>query len=224
MSGQHKFRVWRADEHEHDGGAKEHMEYEPRTAVLRYADHFYSHCDGWEASWPIDFIVRDLGEKYPFDANGTLYKFSVDRESIPHFTTSYKDAEQLKLEPGIHDRLIDGEYVCACCHPPAFAGECTKCLCSTGKRFFTVDDGGATYTFVARDLEHCKQMLRDVGAELTKEDGDSAGIDDPAFADLEWIEHTQDEASRIKCHPDDGGKPSQPLPTYELGAWFCSEY
>lgn len=221
---QHKFRVWLADEHEYDGSAKEYTVYEPREAVLKHADHYHSHRDGWEASWPIDFIVRDLGEKYPYDADGTLYKFDVDRETVPHFVTSYKDAEQLKIAPGVHDRMIDGEYVCTCCHPTAFAGECTKCLCATGKRFYTMDDGGASYSFVARDVDHCKQLLRDVGVVLTKDDGDEGSIDDPEFADLEWRELTQEEATRLKCHPDDGGKPAQPLTTYELGAWFCSDY
>lgn len=224
MSGQRKYRVWPAAEHEHDGGAMTYMEYEPRQAALKYADHFHAQRHGWECSWPFDFIVRDLGEKYPFDEAGQLYKYNVERESVPHFTTSYKQPDELKLEPGIHDRIVDREYVCACCHPIGFAGECLRCFCASGKRFFTVDDGGASYTFVARDVEHCKQLLRDVGAEFTKEDGDSAPVDDPAFADLDWQEHTQDDAKCIRCHPDDGGKPAQPLTTYELGTWFSSEY
>lgn len=219
------YRVWPADEHEHDNIRRTYTEHESRSAAIKHAE-YYDQNHGYEGSWPMTFIVRDLGEVFGLvDNHGDLYKFEVERESEPIYRTSYKEPE--KLEIGVHDRMTagpHGEYICSCAHPFRFAGECTRCLCATGKRFFTMDSGGATYSFVARDVDHCKQLLRDVDVVLTKEDGDEANIDDPAFADVEWIEHTQDEASRIKCHPDDGGKPSQPLTTYELGAWFCSEY
>lgn len=223
----HIYRVWSADEHEHDNTERTYGAYEPREAVIKHAERDDAD-GGYESSWPRDFIVRDLGEssrRGGRDNHGDLYRFSVGRESVPSYRTDYRPAVALEL--GIHDRLTAGrnpEYICACCHPIGFAGECDKCLCATGKRFFTIDPGGATYQFVARDIDHCKQLLREVGVEIGKEDGDVAGIDDPEFADLEWIEHTQEEARKIKCFSDDHTAPAQPLPTYDLGAWFCSDY
>lgn len=93
-------------------------------------------------------------------------------------------------------------------------------MSSEVKRFFDVDDGGASYTIVARDVEHAKQILRDHGVEFTTESGDSASIDHPAFADLEWRE----------CSPDgrhvflDDGCNRIPLAEATLGDFFSSEY
>lgn len=92
------------------------------------------------------------------------------------------------------------------------------------KRFFHVDDGGATYTMVARDQEHAKSLLRDVGVEFTDESGDSAPIDDPRFADLEWKELSLEQAQkRIVSLGDSGAGPKAPLAECTIGDFFTSE-
>lgn len=92
------------------------------------------------------------------------------------------------------------------------------------KRFFHVDDGGASYSMVARDQEHAKSLLRDLGVEFTDESGDSAPIDDPRFADLEWKELSIEEAQkRIVSLGDSGAGPKSPLADCVVGEFFTSE-
>jgi len=88
------------------------------------------------------------------------------------------------------------------------------------KRFFDVEDGGASYTIVALDLEHAKQILRDHGVEFTKDDGNTAPIDDSAFADLEWCERSP-EGRHVFL---DDGCNRIALADATLGDFFCSEY
>jgi hypothetical protein len=93
------------------------------------------------------------------------------------------------------------------------------------KRYFTVDDGGCDYTIVARDVEHAKQIMRDSGVEFTKEDGDSAPVDDPAFDSLEWVELLGERLYKIRVHQDDNASgPTVPLIDCNLGDWFSSEF
>jgi len=92
------------------------------------------------------------------------------------------------------------------------------------KRFFTVDDGGASYYLVAHDLEHAKQLLRDSGVKFTSEDGDSHSIDAPEVADVEWREvSAQDAAKKRVMLGDDGTPPESVLAVCEIGDWFTSE-
>lgn len=93
----------------------------------------------------------------------------------------------------------------------------------TDRKFFAVDDGGAEYVIVATDAEHAKKILRDHGVEFTKDDGDSAPIDDPAFADLEWAEMTDEAVSKIKVESEDG-RGRIDLSSCPLGDFFCSEW
>lgn len=93
------------------------------------------------------------------------------------------------------------------------------------KRFFHVDDGGDDFTIVARDVEHAKQILRDHGIEFTKDDGYSAPIDHPEFAELEWREMSPGWVSRTRVHLDDRpGSVSVPLAECKLGDFFSSEW
>jgi hypothetical protein len=48
-------------------------------AAELYADYFHSDRDGWENTWPIEFVVHD-GEKF--------FIVSVDREYDPVFSAS----------------------------------------------------------------------------------------------------------------------------------------
>jgi hypothetical protein len=90
------------------------------------------------------------------------------------------------------------------------------------KRYFLVGDGGCNYMIVARDVEHAKQIMK--GVEFTKEDGDSAPSDDPAFAHLEWREIAQERAATIQIQHDDGRPAPYPLTEADLGDWFSSEF
>ena len=95
---------------------------------------------------------------------------------------------------------------------------------SFGKRFFHVDDGGASYYLVAQDLEHAKQLLRDSGVEFTSDDGDDHPIDAPEVAGVEWRElSAQDAAKKRVCLGDDGSAPRSVLSACEIGDWFTSE-
>lgn len=109
---------------------------------------------------------------------------------------------------------------------------CRACLraildryAATGaKRYFGVDDGGNDYTIVAVSVEHAKAILRAYGVEFTKEDGDSAPIDDPAFANLDWYELSPAAVAKLqRCHTDDG-RGVIPLTECQLGDFFCSEW
>jgi hypothetical protein len=92
------------------------------------------------------------------------------------------------------------------------------------KRFFCVDDGGASYYLVARDLEHAKQILRDTGLEFTSEDGDTYPIDAPEVASVAWCEiSAADAATKRVWLGDDGGPPQVALAACEIGDWFTSE-
>jgi hypothetical protein len=95
---------------------------------------------------------------------------------------------------------------------------------TTDKRFFHVDDGGASYYLVARDLDHAKQLLRDAGVEFTAEDGDSHPIDAPEVADVRWREiSVADAATRRVWLGDSGGAPQVALAACAIGDWFTSE-
>jgi hypothetical protein len=89
----------------------------------------------------------------------------------------------------------------------------------SNKRFFQgeEDDSGVTYTVVARDIDHAKQIMRDSGAEF----GDPSGPFDQV--PFEWVEVDAERATRIKCNRDDGN-PSVPLAECDLGDRFCSEW
>jgi hypothetical protein len=92
------------------------------------------------------------------------------------------------------------------------------------KRFFSVDDGGASYYLVARDLEHAKQLLRDSGVEFTADDGYSYSIDAPEVAEVAWREITAQDAARKRVRlGDDGAPPESVLAACEVGDWFTSE-
>jgi hypothetical protein len=95
------------------------------------------------------------------------------------------------------------------------------------QRYFHVDDGGARYWIVASDLDGAKQILRDHGVEFTKEDGGSAPIDDPAFADLEWDEVSADLASTKTVHLEDAPTEAESkckLSECIIGDFFCTEW
>lgn len=92
------------------------------------------------------------------------------------------------------------------------------------KRFFHVDDGGASYYLVANDLGHAKQLLRDSGVEFTAEDGFSYPIDAPEVAEVEWREVSAQDAARKRVMlGDDGTPPQSVLAACKIGDWFTSE-
>lgn len=98
-------------------------------------------------------------------------------------------------------------------------------MTTTTKHFFHVDDGGASYYLVARDLDHAKQLLRDSGVEFCDEDGESHPIDAPEVAVVAWREISAEDASRRRVWlGDSGGAPEAMLSACEVGDWFTSEF
>lgn len=92
------------------------------------------------------------------------------------------------------------------------------------KRFFLVDDGGASYCLVATDLEHAKQLLRDAGVEFTADDGNSYLVDAPEVAGVEWREISAHDAAKKRVWlGDDGNPPQSVLAACQIGDWFTSE-
>ena len=92
------------------------------------------------------------------------------------------------------------------------------------KRFFHVDDGGASYYLVSRDLDHAKQLLRDAGVEFTADDGGSYPIDAREVSSVEWREISAHDAAKKRVRlGDDGAPPQSVLAACEIGDWFTSE-
>lgn len=92
------------------------------------------------------------------------------------------------------------------------------------KRFFHVDDGGASYYLVAHDIEHARQLLRDCGLEFTADDGYSYPIDAPEVSGVEWREISAQDAARKRVWlGDDGTSPQSVLAACAVGDWFTSE-
>lgn len=92
----------------------------------------------------------------------------------------------------------------------------------TDRRFFVVDDGGCNYWVVAHDVAHAKLILRASGVEFTADNGETATLDDPRFAALEWKEITSERAAEINTHGERGDV--LPLSQRDLGDWFASEW
>ncbi len=84
------------------------------------------------------------------------------------------------------------------------------------RRYFVLDTGGATYSFVARDVNHCMELLK--GHEH----------DEIQTWKCTWTEITFEQAM-LKMTRDEEQEPASPLYRLplahrEVGAWFCSEY
>lgn len=96
---------------------------------------------------------------------------------------------------------------------------------SDGARFFQCEDGdggGATYTVVARDLDHAKQILAEAGMEFDSDYGKGLRPQDRG-ARLTWTEITTERAAQISIHDEDNPGPRN-LSQYPAGIWFCSEF
>lgn len=69
------------------------------------------------------------------------------------------------------------------------------------KRFFYADDDDSDYWFVARDLDHAKEILRKTGIEFGYP---SVSLDEATAAgDLTWGEVDLARASTIRCNTTD---------------------
>ena len=86
------FKVWYADESE-DDAPREYPRTPPahetwntnswaldaENAAEVYADYFHGNRDGWDCTWPVEFMVRDM-------ETGQVTRFSVEREYDPTFS------------------------------------------------------------------------------------------------------------------------------------------
>lgn len=120
---------------------------------------------------------------------------------------------RFELDPSDAFRIAEELHACAV-HASA----------STG-RFFVADSDGVTYSFVARDLDHCREILVRHGVVFYAADGSETN--DVERAAIEWTELTPDQAS-LRMTSDDGQAIASlrrlPLSQRALGDWFCSEY
>jgi len=92
-------------------------------------------------------------------------------------------------------------------------------------RYFVLDDNGAYYFVVASDLDHARRILGASGAVFGDhgERGPGPLAEAEAAGLVTWREIDASEASRKRCHTDDG-RGTIPLTECRLGDNFCSEY
>ncbi len=100
-------------------------------------------------------------------------------------------------------------------HIPAVSTQRTD-----GARFFECDDDDeVTYTIVAIDLDHAKNVIRKAGIEF----GSPSQPLDRAVG-LTWRELSKERVARmLRCHTDDE-RGVIPLAQARIGEWFCSEW
>lgn len=95
-------------------------------------------------------------------------------------------------------------------------------------RFFDMDNHGVSYSFVARDLEHCKAILAGVATAMYDAQDiefEARTVADVDRADCEWRELTLEQAAMKFTICDGGPGPHRaPLSERMLGDYFCSEY
>lgn len=118
------YRVWLAEETDDEGKTYPRVPSSSSAdidswatseseAVRLYAEHCHNQRDGWEWSWPIEFLVRDEETK-------KVLLFDVERETVPEFWCG----RGVEMEPGPHDRAE-----CDCGHPFGSNPVCAKCPC-----------------------------------------------------------------------------------------------
>ncbi len=93
------------------------------------------------------------------------------------------------------------------------------------RRYLRASDGGIDYTFVVRDRNHARKIMRDHGVEFCGPGGTSElGIDGAEERGwITWSELTDEHAARMRTHDDHGEEP-RPLTERKLGDWYCSEW
>lgn len=92
------------------------------------------------------------------------------------------------------------------------------------KKFFQgwFDDGNIHYTFCAKDVAHCVQLLKDSGVEFF-DDIDGSTVVPVEAKKVEWRPIGLERANEIRCHTEDERKTIK-LADAHLGEWFCSEW
>ena len=77
-----KFKVWRKDDYEDIEEVpvfdREFLNEDIEYVAETYAEHYHDNFDGWECSWPVEFMVATEDGKI-------LGRVKVERESRPHF-------------------------------------------------------------------------------------------------------------------------------------------
>jgi hypothetical protein len=92
------------------------------------------------------------------------------------------------------------------------------------KKFFQCEDGdgGATYSVVARDLEHALKILRDADVHFDSDYGRPADLG--AGSLLIWTEIDAERAAQISIYDESQPTVVRNLAQFAIGDWFCSEY
>lgn len=92
-------------------------------------------------------------------------------------------------------------------------------------RFFRVDDGGSHWTVVARDQDHCMEILRAQGATWETDAGREVHVDGALeLAIVEIQEMTPEQVASVqRCHTEDD-RGVIPLAAARIGDAFCSEW
>lgn len=94
------------------------------------------------------------------------------------------------------------------------------------KRFFHVDDDGASHSVVAIDKQHAVRLL-DYAGNHYSQDGDKSIAEALASGVAKIFEIGFERAMTVRCHTqdsDDPGRGTIPLSECRIGEWFSSEY
>lgn len=79
------YRVWRVPEKDYDQNEQlaadngwDYGALDEKCAAEYHASIFHSKYDGWEATWPVTFRVKNL-------ATGKMFDIEVERHTVPEF-------------------------------------------------------------------------------------------------------------------------------------------
>jgi hypothetical protein len=73
-----KFIVWREDLDPDDGDGNEVEAFDVRAAAERRAEQDHAHRGGWEWTWPVVYLVKDVTDP-------TVWIVEVQRRAVPEF-------------------------------------------------------------------------------------------------------------------------------------------
>ena len=162
--------------------------------------------------------VRWLGEVTPeLEALFGGQEITVKTSSPPYLSIQTLEGHMLASVGDWIVRGVVGELYP--CKHEVFIATYDPVLDSKAPRYFTMQDGGASFVIVAHDLPHALKILVDAGLEVTDDGGDSMPVGQADH--LEWGEIQPHEAATRTVQHDNGPRP---LTSCDIGDWFSSEY